>query len=248
MLVVHMENHTSIDYMQDHEAIPNYQKEGPDAIAYKRNCFRLLAECLCSSLSISTHLDIGCGSGYLVESMRDLGIQSFGAEIGYMYHHGLFPEVEPYIYESNIFQLGSIGKHFDLVSAMEVLEHLYAENFHKNDLNSAIISLISATNRYIFLTMPILNYSYCPWLDWNGRNPQLWPRILRPDEVPLNKDGTPILGHVTLATEAWWRCKLESFGLLRLDKIEKRINDHLHRIDPGLLEWWHIFIYEKRTK
>jgi len=128
---------------------------------------------------------------------------------------------------------------------MEVLEHIYAENFYRNDLNNAIISLIGATSRYVFLTIPILTHNYCPWLDWNERNPQSWARILRSNEVPLNKDGTPILGHVTLATESWWRCKLESFGLKRLDQIEKRINEYLYMVDPGLLEWWHIFIYEK---
>jgi len=89
-----MENHMQIDYMQDHEAIPNYQKESSEAIAYKKECFRKLAESLCTNLNVSRHLDIGCGSGYLVLAMRSLGKQSFGAEIGYMYHHGLFPEVK----------------------------------------------------------------------------------------------------------------------------------------------------------
>jgi len=93
--------------------------------------------------------------------------------------------------------------------------------------------------------MPILTPSYCPWLDWKGRDPRIWCRILSRNEIPLNQDGTPVLGHVTLATEAWWRCKLESFGLRRLKGCEEHINEYLRALEPGLLAWWHIFLYEK---
>jgi SAM-dependent methyltransferase len=240
-----MKNHISVDYDHNHEAIPNFQKDKPEDIIYKKVCFKHLAEALCSKLDFDSHLDVGCGSGYLILSMRDRGKPSFGSEVGYMYRHGLFPEIKNFVYETSIFELDSIGIKFDLVSAMEVLEHIYAENFYKNDLNDAIINLISSSKRYIFLTMPILTYEYCPWLDWNGRNPRFWPRILKSEEVPLNKDKTPILGHVTLATEAWWTFKLESFGLKRMIEAEEHINMHLHGIEPGLLDWWHIFIYKK---
>ena len=162
-----------------------------------------------------------------------------------MFRHGLFPEVAPYVHQKSIFELHQLSSTCDLVSAMEVLEHLFAENFGKNDLNNGILSVIDRSDKFIFLSMPILTPSYCPWLDWEGRDPRTWCRILRVNEIPVNPDGTPVLGHVTLATEAWWRCKLESFGLHRMKEHEEHINEYLRAVEPGLLEWWHIFLYEK---
>lgn len=240
-----MKNHISVDYDCDHGAIPIFQKEKPEDITYKKICFKHLADALCSQLDFNSHLDVGCGSGYLLLSMRELGKTSFGAEVGYMYRHGLFPEIKNFVFETSIFELDSIDMKFDMVSAMEVLEHIYAENFYKSDLNDAITNLINLSKRYVFLTMPILTYEYCPWLDWKGRDPRFWPRILKSEEIPLNEDKTPILGHVTLATEGWWTCKLESFGLRRMKESEENINLYLHGMEPGLLDWWHIFLYEK---
>lgn len=234
-----------VDYKKDHTAIPTYQKETESAVEHKKAMFSVLAGGIVSEITFDTHLDIGCGSGYLVSAMRNLEKNSYGAEIGYMFHNGLFPEIKEYVFEKSIFQLNDLPEKYDLVSAIEVLEHLYAENFYKNDLNNALINLIQKSNKYIFLTVPILTPDYCPWLDWNERDPQIWPRILKMKEIPLNSDKTPILGHVTLATEAWWRCKLESFGLNRMKNVEDAINNKLKIVDPGLLEWWHVFVYEK---
>jgi len=84
---------------------------------------------------ITTHLDVGCGSGYLVKAMRKNNISSYGTEIGFMFRNGLFPEVAPFVYEKSIFELDQLSSTYDLVSAMEVLEHLFAENYARNDLN-----------------------------------------------------------------------------------------------------------------
>jgi len=238
-------NPVEVNYQKDHPAIPTYQKESMEQVENKKEMFFYFAQTIAGEIPFETHLDVGCGSGYMVSGMRRMGKKSFGIEIGHMYHSGLFPEVKDFVIERDIFKMNALSDRYDLVSAIEVLEHLYAENFSRTDLNNGIINLIDRSNKFILITVPILTLDYCPWLDWNGRDPKIWPRILRTNEVPLNSDGTPILGHVTLATEAWWRCKLESFGLYRMKEAEDNINETLKRVDPGLLEWWHVFLYSK---
>jgi hypothetical protein len=68
----------------------------------------------------------------MVSGMRRLGKNSFGIEIGHMFHSGLFPEIKEFVFEKDIFEMNSLSKTYDLVSAIEVLEHLYAENFSRN--------------------------------------------------------------------------------------------------------------------
>ena len=67
-----------IDYQSNHDAIPLHTKESPEQVAYKQDRFRDLSNILCESIIFDTHLDVGCGSGYLIKAMRENNIRSYG--------------------------------------------------------------------------------------------------------------------------------------------------------------------------
>ena len=238
-------NYIKTDYTKDSDALPLYQRETPEQIEYKQNCFVILIKIICETIDFNSHMDIGCGCGHLVKAMRFCNKESYGADIGYMYNYGLFKDIKEYIHESSIFDIKETDNKYNLVSAMELLEHLYSEPYKSKELDTAIDNLVCLTNNYLIITVPVLTPEYCTWLNWEGRDPKEWSRILQIEEIPLNEDGTPNLGHVTLATEAWWRNKLSSHGLERMEKEENKINEMLSIKDKNLLVWWHIFLYKK---
>lgn len=64
-----------------------------------------------------SYLDIGCGSGIMVRTARDLGVQAFGVD---QIHH---PEV--YFFQHNLAApFGDLRSQCDLVTSLEVAEHI----------------------------------------------------------------------------------------------------------------------------
>lgn len=92
-----------------------------------QNTLRGLGRYLCSNLYFNTHLDVGCAMGYLVEYMRIKGKNSCGIDFSkYAIEHAM-PIAAPYIWQHD-FSLNPIGNQYDIVTCIEVLEHLKTED------------------------------------------------------------------------------------------------------------------------
>src|ERR1039457_1971165 len=84
-----------------------------------------VADEIVRSLRPSRVFDAGCAFGMLVESLRDRGVEAWGVDISAYAIANVRPDMRPYC------QVGSIsepfGGRFDLVTCIEVLEHLPEE-------------------------------------------------------------------------------------------------------------------------
>lgn len=99
----------------------------------------------------STVLDAGCAMGYLVEALRDIGIEAYGVDVSRYAIEHVREDIKPYCAVGSISAPlpSSFPKHFDLVVTIEVLEHMYAEEGEK-----AIQNLCKITSTVLFSSSP----------------------------------------------------------------------------------------------
>jgi len=89
-------------------------------------------------------LDVGCGTGRLVKSLRKLGIDAHGVEISEAALEIADPAVKPYLKQGDIIKLPYKDDQFDLVLTFDVLEHL-----EKSKIKKAITETIRVTRKNV---------------------------------------------------------------------------------------------------
>jgi 2-polyprenyl-3-methyl-5-hydroxy-6-metoxy-1,4-benzoquinol methylase len=126
-----------------------YESKNPFVKLLIKNYFNNLSKLLIPVKDeISSSLDIGCGEGYVSQYMKNLGFDIEGADISKdiidiaKYLH---PDV-PFDVKS-IYNLVYYNKRYDLVMAVEVLEHL-------NNPEQALKELKKVSNKYVFISVP----------------------------------------------------------------------------------------------
>lgn len=96
-------------------------------------------------------LDAGCAYGYLVSSLRDRGVEAYGIDISTFAVGKVRDDVKSYCNVQSITEAlpKSFPEKFDLITCIEVLEHLYTE-----DAEKAVKNLCGYTNTIIFSSTP----------------------------------------------------------------------------------------------
>lgn len=121
-------------------------------IPYERNdhwlgFFRGIAEQLVSLFHPATVLDAGCAMGMLVEALRDLGVDAEGVDISEYAISQAREDVRPYLRQASL--ADPLGKRYDLIVSIEVLEHLSA-----TDIPQATKNIANATDTLVFSSTP----------------------------------------------------------------------------------------------
>ena len=122
-------------------------------IPYARNephwlsFFSGIAEQIISSLAPKRVLDAGCAMGFLVEALRDRGVEAHGLDVSEYAISRVRQDMAPYCYVATLSE--PIPGRFDLITCMEVLEHLTEEQARK-----AILNMRNATDTILFSSTP----------------------------------------------------------------------------------------------
>ncbi len=88
--------------------------------------FDAIAERIATDLQPKTVLDVGCAMGFLVEKLRERGIESYGIDISEYAIANVHPNIKPYCQLASV--MDPFPRNYDLVVCIEVLEHLYQED------------------------------------------------------------------------------------------------------------------------
>ena len=119
-IVTELANYYDEDYYTHYgnEGDAPYQRGEPQWTSY----FSDLAGHIATELQPTTVLDAGCAIGFLVEALRDRGVEAWGIDISEWAISQVADSVKPFCSVASLTE--EISGHFDLVTLIEVIEHL----------------------------------------------------------------------------------------------------------------------------
>lgn len=128
-----------------------------------------VADALVEYLKPQTVFDAGCALGFLVETLRDRGVQAWGADISEFAIQNVREDIRPFCRVASITQPiipdTQTGR-YDLVACIEVLEHLTPE-----EVGRALANITAVTDNILFSSSPCdfnepTHINVRPPLDW----------------------------------------------------------------------------------
>ncbi len=129
-------------YLEYDGGIP-YSRTEPHWIRF----FGEVADHIVDQIAPRTSFDAGCAIGMLVEALRDRGVDASGMDLSEWAISQIPEEMQPY------FRVGSIteplGGHYDLITCIEVLEHLPA-----SEADRVIENLCAHADAVLFSSTP----------------------------------------------------------------------------------------------
>lgn len=129
-------------YHTDAGPVPYVRERGPWL-----PLFRAMAEYIDTTIKPKKVLDAGCAKGFLVEALRDRGIEAFGVDISEYAISEVRPDVRAYCRVGSLVM--PLSEHYDLITCIEVLEHMTEE-----EAKHAIANICKNTNDVLFSSSP----------------------------------------------------------------------------------------------
>ena len=87
--------------------------------------FARIADRIVREIGPHSVLDAGCAMGFLVEALRDRGVEAFGLDVSDYALDQVRPDIKPYCGKGSI--TADLPRRYDLIVCVEVLEHLSPE-------------------------------------------------------------------------------------------------------------------------
>lgn len=193
-------------------------------------------------------LDVGCATGYLVEALHELGVDAYGCDMSqYAVEHAA-PGARGRVRVGDPLKGLPYADHsFELVTALEVLEHL-----DPTQVLPALLELRRVCGGLVYATIP----SFGP--NPSGADGHLEGKV-RPErlahyaalgpgydgpvprhDLAVDADGLPIEGHLTIASYSWWTARFAEAGFERRLDVERRL---YRDIEPaGLGPFWNLYV------
>src|SRR5262245_21764969 len=129
--------------------------------------FATIADRIVNSIRPSTVLDAGCAIGFLVEALRDRGVDAVGVDISeYAIRQGR-SDIQPYCWVGSI--CDPFPQKYDLLVCIEVLEHLPA-----NEAEPAVENFCQCTEDVLISSTP---FDYKEVTHLNVRPPDYWAEL-----------------------------------------------------------------------
>jgi 2-polyprenyl-6-hydroxyphenyl methylase/3-demethylubiquinone-9 3-methyltransferase len=179
MGILHKINPIRVDYIRDH-ACRNFKRDGSPRDRYDERPLDGLAI-----------VDIGCGGGILSESLAELGAHVTGVDpapknIEVARRHAERSGLDIDYRNSTAEDLATKGEQFDVVAALEVIEHVEGQRAFVATLGSLVkpgglrfLATLDRTPKSYLLA--ILGAEYV--LRWVPRGTHSYEKFVRPDEL-----------------------------------------------------------------
>jgi 2-polyprenyl-3-methyl-5-hydroxy-6-metoxy-1,4-benzoquinol methylase len=137
-----------------------YSRENP----YWLQFFGRVADGIIREIDPRSVLDIGCAKGFLVESLRDRGVEAYGFDVSSYAIDEVRADIKRYCWIGSAND--SINKHYDLITCIEVLEHLPESEAH-----DAIREMTAHADAILFSSTPSdftepTHINVHPVIDW----------------------------------------------------------------------------------
>lgn len=104
-------------------------------------------------------LDVGCSKGYLVQELRRRDVEAYGVDVSAYAITSAPPDVQPYLYQGTILNLGAHNGLYALAVSFDVLEH-----FDEPHARQALREM-ARISRY---QLSQVNTGWCPEVAFDG--------------------------------------------------------------------------------
>ncbi len=114
--------------------------------------FRNIAKILVHQFHPGTVLDAGCACGHLVAALHELGVDAWGVDISEYAISQVRPDVKEKCFQGSLtdLPLPQLPRRFDLVTNIEILEHMPAE-----DAKRSIRAMCQLSDTILFSSTPL---------------------------------------------------------------------------------------------
>lgn len=194
-------------------------------------------------------LDVGCATGFLVEVLRELGVDAEGCDVSPFAIDHAADGARGHVRVGNLFAgLPWEDGAFDLVTALEILEHLPPDR-----VPEALAELRRVCKGVLYATIPSFGPNVSgPDGHFEGKVrterlehyrhlPPSYTGPVPERDLAVDSDGRPVEGHLTIASFDWWTAQFAEAGFTRRDELERRLYDD---IDPaGLAPFWNLYVF-----
>src|ERR1700722_18580653 len=195
-------------------------------------------------------LDIGCATGFVVEVLRELGVDAVGCDVSRFAVDNASPGAKGHLRLADLMTgLPWSDRTFDLVSVLETLEHLPPDQ-----VGQAIAEVVRVCGGFVYATIPSFGPNGGPGPDGFFDNKVRHERLdhyrslsdsfdgpVPFEDLATDVDGNPVEGHLTIASYRWWTNRFEDAGMTRRPDIEARI--HADIAPAGLTPWWTLYVF-----
>jgi SAM-dependent methyltransferase len=198
-------------------------------------------------LPATSSLDVGCAFGFVVEALREVGVDAKGVDTSqYAVEHALGARGHTQ-YGNLLYRLPFRRGSFELVTALETLEHLPPER-----VPHAIAELARVSSKWVVATIPSLGpneFGPGGWLDAKVKPERLehyrslgddYEGPVPYDDLFRDENGDPVEGHLTIASFAWWTKRFAEAGLVRCGDAERRMHPQIARF--GMTKYWNLYV------
>ncbi len=131
------------------------------------NMFAFIAGRIVSDIAPKTVLDAGCAWGFLVEALRQRGVEAWGVDISDYAIAQVHPSVRPYCWVGSV--ADPFPRVYDLIVSIEVLEHL-----HQPESERALANLCQHSEDILFSSTP---FDYKEATHFNVQPPEYWAEL-----------------------------------------------------------------------
>ena len=110
--------------------------------------FGSIADHIVRDIGSSTVLDAGCAMGFLVEALRQRGVEAFGVDVSEYAIQNVYPDIQSYCWVGSV--IDPFPQRYELIVCIEVLEHL-----RHHDAKEAVENLCCYTDDILFSSTPL---------------------------------------------------------------------------------------------
>lgn len=145
-------------------------------------------------------LDVGAGRGQFIAAARKEGIEAVGFDFSsWAVNDGRYRECRPewLIQHDATKPWPYADKSFDLVIALDLMEHIYAD-----DIDFVVDEIYRVCSKYVFLEIAVAPKDENGFIIKKGEKP------------PVDKDPRTWAGHVTVQHKEFWYDKFDRDGIL----------------------------------
>lgn len=173
-------------------------------------------------------LDVGCGRGQFVATLRKMGVEGWGFDFSEWAINNRYKECQ----DGWIIRHDAIDRNgwpygdraFDLVLALDIMEHIYTD-----DLDFVIDEIYRVSKKWVFLQIATISECNSGYILKKG------------EKIPIELEVNTVAGHITVQDRQFWVNKLlkDSSGNSRVWKIrDDMVLEFISKVPTDVISNW----------